>query len=188
MLFGLYLLSDKNSKTNINTKSSYSVSNEITKIEDTNDNNDLKQIEPDKILNSPPSTESKILNKGKTKYVEFNQILFDAAITDKKIVLLNFYANWCPICRAEEPGLAEGLNLLGDENIVAFRVNYNDSDTDENEKAIAKKLGISYQHSKVILLEEKVLLKEIAKAWDKEAVGEKINLVQEKIKENKDKE
>jgi hypothetical protein len=31
--------------------------------------------------------------------------------------------------------------------VVALRVNYNDSDTDEDEKALAKEFGVTYQHT-----------------------------------------
>lgn len=90
-----------------------------------------------------------------TPYIEFNKTDYEKALADGKVVFLEFYANWCPICRAQEPMLFEGFNSLNNPNVVGFRVNYNDSDTDGFEKELAKKLNITYQHTHVILKDSK---------------------------------
>lgn len=86
-------------------------------------------------------------------YLEFNQADYDTALAADKIIVLDFYANWCPICRAEEPALFEGFNSLTSDHdrVVGFRVNYNDDDTDEAEEVLADQFDITYQHTKVIL-------------------------------------
>ena len=76
-----------------------------------------------------------------------------------KIIVLDFYANWCPICRAEAPELKAGFDSLMTDAVIGFRVNFNDSDTDDDEKALAKQLAIPYQHTKVILKDGKEVLK-----------------------------
>jgi len=100
-------------------------------------------------------------------YLDFKKQDYEKAIRDGKIVFLNFYANWCPICRAEAPDINEGFNSLTTDKIVGFRVNYNDSETDEDEKILAKQFGVTYQHTKVILRDGKQVLK-VIEQWDKD--------------------
>ncbi|OGH16465.1 MAG: hypothetical protein A3C30_04720 [Candidatus Levybacteria bacterium RIFCSPHIGHO2_02_FULL_40_18] len=84
-------------------------------------------------------------------FLEFNKADYERAKSQGKIILLDFYANWCPVCRAEEPAIHSGFDELNDPNIVGFRVSFNDSDTDSDEKALAQEFNIPYQHTKVIL-------------------------------------
>lgn len=84
-------------------------------------------------------------------YLDFNQADYEKALSEGKTVFLEFYANWCPICRAQEPALVDGFNSLNDSNVVGFRVNYNDPETDDLEKQLAKQFGVTYQHTHVIV-------------------------------------
>src|SRR3989344_2316474 len=84
-------------------------------------------------------------------FLEFNKADYEKAKQENKIILLDFYVNWCPICRAEEPAVYVGFGELNDPNVVGFRVNFNDSDTDSDEKALASEFNIPYQHTKVVL-------------------------------------
>lgn len=116
----------------------------------------------------------KILAGKNSPYLEFTKSAYDKALADGKIVLLDFYANWCPICRAEAPDLKAGFDALTSDKIVGFRVNYNDSDTDPDEKTLAKQFSITYQHQKRIIKNGKVVLQS-ADSWDKERVVREIN-------------
>lgn len=80
----------------------------------------------------------KVLAGTNSKYVEFNSEDYEKAKMMGKIIFLDFYANWCPICRVEAPDILSGFNALDSNEIVGFRVNFNDSETDEAEKALAK--------------------------------------------------
>ena len=84
-------------------------------------------------------------------YNSYTQESYEQALSEGKFVFLNFYANWCPICKREKPDVVNALKEISREDIAAFEVNYNDDETDENEKALAKKFGITYQHTKVIV-------------------------------------
>lgn len=94
-----------------------------------------------------------------TPYIEFNKADYDQALQSGKIIFLEFYANWCPICRAQAPKLVEGFDALTNDNVVGFRVNYNDDQTDDAEKQLAKDFGVTYQHTHVILKDGKVVSK-----------------------------
>lgn len=100
--------------------------------------------------------------------LDFNKADYDTAVASGKVVFLYFYANWCPICRVEVPNeLYPAFNELQEPNVVGFRANHNDDETDDDEKALAKQFGITYQHSKVILKDGKEVLKSLD-TWDKE--------------------
>lgn len=107
-----------------------------------------------------------VIAGNKALYISFTKKDYDKAILDGKIIFLDFYANWCPICRAEAPEIEAGFNSLENENVVGFRVNFKDSETDEDENKLAKEFEIPYQHTKVILQNGKVLLKD-GDSWDK---------------------
>ena len=95
--------------------------------------------------------QGKILAGNSSPFLEFKKEDYQKALADNKIILLDFYATWCPICRAEEPIIKEGFNLLDSDKIVGFRVNFNDPDTDEDEKQLAKDFKVPYQHTKIFL-------------------------------------
>lgn len=95
-------------------------------------------------------------------YLDFNKEDYEQAKNEGKTIYLEFYANWCPICRAQEPDLLKGFNEYSENkestNIVAFRVNYKDNETDDFEKSLAEKYKVTYQHTKVIIKDDEVVL------------------------------
>jgi thioredoxin 1 len=62
----------------------------------------------------------------------------------KKVIF--FYANWCPTCIPVDKELSEKESQIPD-GVIVIRVNYNDTDTDQSEKELAKKYGVTYQHT-----------------------------------------
>ena len=79
-----------------------------------------------------------------SNYVEYSRSVLEN--TNDKKRLLFFYASWCPICRPVDSALRNNANLVP-EGIKVIRVNYNDPDTDQEEKDLAKKYGVTYQHT-----------------------------------------
>lgn len=109
-------------------------------------------------------------------YLTFQQADYEKAVKGGKIIFLDFYANWCPVCRAEAPEIQGGFQDLETDKVVGFRVNYNDSETDDQEKQLAKEFGVTYQHTKLFLKDGKVLGKSLEQ-WDKETFLQEIETI-----------
>ena len=112
------------------------------------ENKDPQQLNPS---NGVDDYKGNVLAGTQSLYREFNQEDYKKALTEEKIIFLDFYANWCPICRAEAPEIQKGFDALSTDAIIGFRVNFKDHETDEHETALAKEFDIPYQHTKVIL-------------------------------------
>src|SRR3989344_1107018 len=97
--------------------------------------------------------------------LDFTKADYDAAVKTDKLVVLYFYANWCPICKAEFPVMQKTFNELSTDKVIGFRVNYNDDQTDNDEKNLAKQFGVAYQHTKVFVKNGQRILKS-PEGWD----------------------
>ncbi len=119
----------------------------------------------------------KVLAGTTSKYLEFKKADYDKALNENKIIFLDFYADWCPVCQKEKPGILAAFNELNNENIVGYQVHFNDGQTTEDDKEMAKKYGITYQHTKVIIGKDgKVALKSL-EFFSKETAINEINKV-----------
>ncbi|HLC64624.1 MAG TPA: thioredoxin family protein [Candidatus Nanoarchaeia archaeon] len=116
-----------------------------------------------------PQTEfkGKVIAGTATPYLAYSREDYELALTTRPYVVLYFYANWCPICAAEQPKTKEAFNELSRADMVGFRVNFRDSDTDENEAELARQFGVAYQHTKVVLKNGERILKS-PESWSKE--------------------
>ncbi|GEM_PF-541021 len=107
--------------------------------------------------------------------LDYNKADYDAAIASDKLVVLYFYANWCPICKNETANaFYPAFNELTTDKVVGIRVNYKDSDTDKDEENLARQYGIPYQHTKVLVRNGKQILK-APDGWDKARYLTEIN-------------
>lgn len=99
--------------------------------------------------------------------LDFVKADYDAALKSDKLVVLYFYANWCPICKNETANaLYPAFNELTTDKVIGFRVNYNDNQTDNDEKNLAREFGVAYQHTKVFVRNSQRTLKS-PEGWDK---------------------
>lgn len=96
-------------------------------------------------INSSPSSDS---FEGSEKYKSYSSGIIEAN-NDKRRVLF-FFANWCPTCKPANLSFIQESARIP-EGVVVIRINYNDSDTDDEEKTLAKKYGVTYQHTYVLL-------------------------------------
>ena len=88
--------------------------------------------------------------------------------------MLYFYANWCPTCRVELSRTHAAFDELSLPNVVGFRVNYNDNDTDDHEENLARQFGIAYQHTKIILNENGQQILKNGSTWSKDKYIEEL--------------
>ena len=126
-------------------------------------NQNSQKAEKDTMMQKDSSTDSgqaMMDNKmAKGNYVEYSKAALDDASANRRVLF--FYANWCPTCRPTDADLTANKSKLP-ADVTVLRVNYNDTDTDQEEKDLAKKYGITYQHTFVQI---DVNGKEIAK-WN----------------------
>ncbi len=106
--------------------------------------------------------------------LDFAQSDYKAALKSDTLIVLYFYANWCPICKAEFPMMQEAFNELTTTKVIGFRVNYNDDQTDNDEKNLAREFGVAYQHTKVFVKNGKRILKS-PEGWDDKRYDIEIN-------------
>jgi thiol-disulfide isomerase/thioredoxin len=100
-------------------------------------------------------------------YSEFDMKLLERANAEKKVVVLDFAANWCPACQAEGPELRKGVELLNNPNVLVMKVHYKDDQVTDEQAALAEKFQVPYQHTKVVIKDGTVLLKS-PEAWTAE--------------------
>lgn len=108
-----------------------------------------------------------VLAGSSAKLLDFTQSDFEKAKASDSLIVLYFYADWCPICREEFPKMQQAFNELQDGNAVGFRVNYRDDFTDSDEEALAREHGVPYQHTKVFVKNGEQILKS-PEGWDKQ--------------------
>lgn len=99
--------------------------------------------------------------------LDFTADDYNAALQTDKLIVLYFYANWCPICREEFPKMQSAFNQLTTDQVIAFRVNFNDNETDDLEQSLARAHGIAYQHTKVFVQGGQQILKS-PETWEEE--------------------
>ena len=124
--------------------------------------------------NNSAEVQNKILAGKSSPLFDFTKAEYDKALRSNKLVVLYFYANWCPICKEEIPKFYEAFNELETDQVIGFRVNFNDSDTDEDETNLAREFGVAYQHTKVFLKAGERFLKS-PETWEKERYLDEIN-------------
>ncbi|PIR41676.1 MAG: hypothetical protein COV30_02435 [Candidatus Yanofskybacteria bacterium CG10_big_fil_rev_8_21_14_0_10_37_15] len=106
--------------------------------------------------------------------LDFKKSDYDTALKSDKIIVVYFYANWCPICRAEFPIMQGVFNELTTDKVIGFRVNYNDEQTDDDERNLAREFGVAYQHTKVFVKNNQRILKS-PESWDGNRYKTEIN-------------
>ena len=156
------------------------VQNQQTQVtEDLSPNEQVSKTDIEVTENPPPGFKGKVL-AGEIPYVtDFVKSDYDQVKNSDNLIVLYFYANWCPVCREEILKFYSAFDELSKDSnkyakVVGFRVNYNDSDTDEDETALAKEFGVAYQHTKVFIKKGIRILKS-PESWEKQRYLDEIN-------------
>ncbi len=79
-----------------------------------------------------------------SRYVEYSKSALDSASSNRRVLF--FYASWCPTCKPADASFTQNVSGIPDD-VTIIRVNYNDPETDQEEKDLAKKYIITYQHT-----------------------------------------
>lgn len=125
--------------------------------------------------NTNPEASAGAVLAGKAAQIfDFTKSRYDEEIKSNKLIVLYFYASWCPICKEEVPKMYQAFDELTTDQVVGFRINYNDNSTDNDEKELARLFGIAYQHTKVFLKNNSRILKS-PEDWDKQRYLDEIN-------------
>lgn len=117
------------------------------------ENNSDQSQTPNNQPSENPSTSysGTVIAGDTTKYIRFSQLDYDKAVEDENVIYLYFYATWCPICKAERPTILDAFEEMSYQDVVGFEVHYNDDETIAEDREVAKKFGVSYQHTTIIL-------------------------------------
>ena len=128
--------------------------------------------------NKSDTNKSGTAMENEANFAPFTKAAYLDAVTEHKVVFLEFYANWCPTCAAQAPEIEAAFKELKNPNVVGFQVNYKDSDTDSDEQDLAREFGITYQHTHVILDSEgNVAKKSTGETWSKDTILSEISKV-----------
>ena len=103
-----------------------------------------KTVSPPTISKSGQNNELINSELASNSYNEYSSSILQSSINNRRVLF--FYANWCPTCKPADQNFKANLNKIP-EDVTVIRVNYNDTDTDQAEKDLAKKYGITYQHT-----------------------------------------
>ena len=103
-------------------------------------------LSPEKNVSTKNTTipNSSVANPNSSKYIEYSKENLESSNNKRRVLF--FYASWCPTCRPADENFKSNSGSLP-EDLILIRVNYNDPDTDEEEKDLAKKYNVTYQHT-----------------------------------------
>ena len=97
-------------------------------------------------VNSDKIGEPNSKNEEKSRYIVYTNATALDALESKRVLF--FYASWCPTCRPADADFKANSDKIPSDFTVV-RVNYNDPETDQSEKDLAKKYAVTYQHTYV---------------------------------------
>ena len=103
----------------------------------------IRESQPAENKSSANNPSNNLINSNQ-KYIEFSANVPEQNKEKRRVLF--FYANWCPTCRPADADFNQNSEKIP-VDVVVIRVNYNDDQTDEDEKAIAAKYGVTYQHT-----------------------------------------
>lgn len=107
-------------------------------------------------------------------YLQFNMADYDKAIRDDKLIFLNFYSNECTYCQDDNEAALDAFESMDYEDVIGFRVLYNDPALTLDDKDIALKYGVETLNTKIIVKGGKRVFK-ATDSWSKQTFIDEIN-------------
>lgn len=87
---------------------------------------------------------SEVMMGQSERYVTYSKESLEQTKESRRVLF--FYASWCPNCKPADAEFREKISEIPSD-VTVVRVNYNDPDTDQEEKDLARKYGVTYQHT-----------------------------------------
>ena len=143
--FGAYAFSQNSSKSqSMMKKDDTRIVKEETSMEpkDAMMKKDEMAKEGEKMMDEEKSTTANKM--ADSRYVHYSKSALDNASSSRRVLF--FYASWCPTCRPADVSFTQNIDKIP-EDVTLIRVNYSDPDTDQEEKDLAKKYTVTYQHT-----------------------------------------
>jgi thioredoxin 1 len=81
----------------------------------------------------------------------YNEAAFKEATAAGRTILLDFHADWCPVCRKQGPLLQSLVQEDKLKDVAAFKVNY------DQEKALKQEFKVTSQSTLIVLKGETVV-------------------------------
>lgn len=135
---GAYTMSQNSSQSDsMMKKDEAMMPKEDTSMEPT----DAMMKKNDSAMDSEKMMDDKMMGSA---YVQYSKSAFESASGNRRVLF--FYASWCPTCKPADANFTQNVSKIP-EDVTLIRVNYNDPETDQEEKDLAKKYGITYQHT-----------------------------------------
>ncbi|PCI28570.1 hypothetical protein COB52_03495 [Candidatus Kaiserbacteria bacterium] len=101
----------------------------------------------------------KVIAGSSSPLLEYNTKDYEMALKSDRLVVLYYYASWCPLCKIEFKSTRAAFDALEGEDVVGFRVHFNDGSTTKEMENLAREYGVAYQHTKVFIKDGERVLK-----------------------------
>lgn len=79
-----------------------------------------------------------------SRYIEYSKSILESSKSTRRVLF--FYANWCPTCRPTDASFSQNESKIPPD-VTLIRVNYDDTETNQEERNLATRYGVTYQHT-----------------------------------------